>query len=85
MGTGASQLRLAIVVVAALLVYLIGNNTIGLWDRDEPRYAQCSRQMGMMGVLLSWIGCLATGCGDFVVERLTVKSPEFILGQVEGG
>ena len=56
MGTGASQLRLAIVVVAALLVYRIGNNTVGLWDRDEPRYAQTSKQM--------------VQSGDWVVPRL---------------
>ena len=34
---------------AAALVYLIGNARVGLWDRDEPRYAQTSRQMLQSG------------------------------------
>jgi 4-amino-4-deoxy-L-arabinose transferase-like glycosyltransferase len=33
------------VIFCALLVYLTGNALSPLWDRDEPRYAQCSRQM----------------------------------------
>lgn len=49
----------ALLILAALAVYLVGNNTVALWDRDEPRYAQCSRQM------------LQTG--DWVVPRLYDK------------
>jgi 4-amino-4-deoxy-L-arabinose transferase-like glycosyltransferase len=30
-------------------VYLIGNQRVSLWDRDEPRYAQTSRQMLQSG------------------------------------
>ena len=36
---------LALTVFGAMLVYLLGNNSTFLWDRDEPRYAQCSKQM----------------------------------------
>ena len=39
------RLLLAIIIVAAAFLYLIGNGRVSLWDRDEPRYAQCSRQM----------------------------------------
>lgn len=34
-----------VLIVAAVVVYLAGNAEVPLWDRDEPRYAQCSRQM----------------------------------------
>jgi 4-amino-4-deoxy-L-arabinose transferase-like glycosyltransferase len=30
-------------------LYLIGNQRVPLWDRDEPRYAECSRQMLLSG------------------------------------
>ena len=36
---------LALTIVAAAALYLLGNGAVSLWDRDEPRYAQCSRQM----------------------------------------
>ena len=32
-------------IIAAAVVYLFVNGSVSLWDRDEPRYAQCSRQM----------------------------------------
>ena len=32
-------------ILVAFGVYLAGNDAVPLWDRDEPRYAQCSRQM----------------------------------------
>ena len=38
-------LSTAAVLLTALVVYLAGNGSIGLWDRDEPRYAQASREM----------------------------------------
>ena len=49
-------------------VYLIGNNAVSLWDRDEPRYAQASRQM--------------LDSGDWTTPRLLdelrLKKPPFI-------
>jgi 4-amino-4-deoxy-L-arabinose transferase-like glycosyltransferase len=53
-------------IFSALVVYLIGNAQVPLVDRDEPRYAQCSRQM--------------LESGDWVVPRLydelrTAKPP----------
>lgn len=47
--------RIVLVILAAAILYLIGNHRVGLFDRDEPRYAQTSRQM------------LASG--DWVVPR----------------
>jgi len=36
----------ALVIVALTLgLNLLGNNRVGLWDRDEPRYATCTREM----------------------------------------
>ncbi len=43
---------LALLIVAASAVYLVGNGTTALWDRDEPRYAETSRQMLQSG---DWI------------------------------
>jgi 4-amino-4-deoxy-L-arabinose transferase-like glycosyltransferase len=43
----SSRTALAILVCAAL--YLVGNGRVSLWDRDEPRYAQASRQMLQSG------------------------------------
>jgi 4-amino-4-deoxy-L-arabinose transferase-like glycosyltransferase len=33
------------ILLLALIVYLVGNQRVGLWDRDEPRYAECAREM----------------------------------------
>lgn len=53
---------------AILGLYLIGNDSVSLWDRDEPRYAQTSRQM--------------LQSGDWVVPKLLdeprLKKPIFI-------
>jgi 4-amino-4-deoxy-L-arabinose transferase-like glycosyltransferase len=38
-------IRLVILLLAALGLYLVGNASVPLLDRDEPRYAQASRQM----------------------------------------
>lgn len=53
-----SQRYLILVIVAAGALYLIGNDRVGLWDRDEPRYAQTSKQM------------LLSDPPDWVVPRL---------------
>lgn len=37
--------RVAWAVLLAGLVFVLGNGRVGLWDRDEPRYAQTSKQM----------------------------------------
>ena len=37
--------RIAGVMLVAAAVYLVGNGSVALWDRDEPRNAQTSRQM----------------------------------------
>jgi 4-amino-4-deoxy-L-arabinose transferase-like glycosyltransferase len=39
------RLLLFLIILASAGVYLIGNGSVALWDRDEPRYAQTSRQM----------------------------------------
>jgi len=38
-----------LILLAAAALYLIGNASVCLWDRDEPRYAQCSREMLQTG------------------------------------
>ena len=37
--------RIVLVIVAAAAIYLVGNHQVGLFDRDEPRYAQTAKQM----------------------------------------
>jgi 4-amino-4-deoxy-L-arabinose transferase-like glycosyltransferase len=51
-----NRFKISLIVLAALGVYLAGNGRVSLWDRDEPRYAQTSRQM--------------LQSGDWVVPRL---------------
>jgi 4-amino-4-deoxy-L-arabinose transferase-like glycosyltransferase len=36
---------LLLILSAAFSAYLVGNGSVSLWDRDEPRYAECSREM----------------------------------------
>ncbi len=62
----ALMLWIGVVIATSLGLYLIGNDTFSLWDRDEPRYAQCSREM--------------LQSGDWIVPRLygvprTAKPP----------
>lgn len=45
MGKARTVFNFALLFTAAAAVYLIGNSSVPLWDRDEPRYAQCARQM----------------------------------------
>lgn len=47
--TRSFTFRSFLLLAAAACVYLVGNATIALWDRDEPRYAQTSRQMLQSG------------------------------------
>ena len=39
----------ALIVAVALTLNLAGNGRTGLWDRDEPRYATCTREMRQSG------------------------------------
>jgi 4-amino-4-deoxy-L-arabinose transferase-like glycosyltransferase len=41
-------LLISLIAISAI-VYLIGNGRVALWDRDEPRYAETSRQMLQSG------------------------------------
>src|SRR5687767_7946828 len=41
--------KLALVIVAAVAVYLVGIGRVHLFDRDEPRNAQAARQMLQSG------------------------------------
>ena len=54
-----SPRSLVLVIALAATLYLVGNARVALWDRDEPRYAQTSRQM-LQG-------------GDWVVPRFLDK------------
>lgn len=53
---GRSRWHILVILLLAAVVYFAGNASVSLWDRDEPRYAQCSRQM--------------LQSGDWVVPRL---------------
>lgn len=39
----------ALIALLALTINLAGNGRIALWDRDEPRYAGCTREMRLSG------------------------------------
>ena len=41
--------QLALIVFVSLTLNLVGNGRISLWDRDEPRYAGCTREMRASG------------------------------------
>jgi 4-amino-4-deoxy-L-arabinose transferase-like glycosyltransferase len=45
-------LEAAGIVALSLALNLAGNEKVGLWDRDEPRYAACTREMRERG---DWI------------------------------
>jgi 4-amino-4-deoxy-L-arabinose transferase-like glycosyltransferase len=49
MKNGPQALLLSALIIACAVVYLIGNGSVSLWDRDEPRFAQTSRQMLQSG------------------------------------
>ena len=62
------SLRLLLIILTCGALYLVGNARVQLWDRDEPRYAQASRQMA--------------ATGDWVVPQLLdeprIKKPPLI-------
>lgn len=41
--------RFALLILISAAIYLIGNDRVPLWDRDEPRNAQAARQMLQSG------------------------------------
>src|SRR6476620_11558269 len=43
------RFTLPLTIAVAALIYLVGNASIPLWDRDEPRNAQAARQMLQSG------------------------------------
>jgi 4-amino-4-deoxy-L-arabinose transferase-like glycosyltransferase len=47
--TFGSIRNITLIIACAAALYLIGNGSVSLWDRDEPRYAQTSRQMLQSG------------------------------------
>src|SRR4051812_43561148 len=47
--TVGSVRNITLIIVCAAALYLLGNGSVSLWDRDEPRYAQTSRQMLQSG------------------------------------
>jgi 4-amino-4-deoxy-L-arabinose transferase-like glycosyltransferase len=49
MGSRGHGICLVLLILASAAVYLAGNGSVALWDRDEPRYAQTSRQMLQSG------------------------------------
>lgn len=45
----SNSLGILAVIAFAFCVYIVGNEAVALWDRDEPRYAQASREMLQSG------------------------------------
>jgi 4-amino-4-deoxy-L-arabinose transferase-like glycosyltransferase len=46
---GRQVLEGLLILALALTLNLAGNDRVGLWDRDEPRYATCTREMRLRG------------------------------------
>jgi 4-amino-4-deoxy-L-arabinose transferase-like glycosyltransferase len=45
--------EILLILGLSLTLNLAGNDRVGLWDRDEPRYATCTREMAERGDWLS--------------------------------
>jgi len=75
----SSWVEPVVIVILALVLNLAGNDRTGLWDRDEPRYAVCVREMRARGdwvfptfngeprfhkpILIYWLMGLGTALG----------------------
>src|ERR1700733_264337 len=57
-------LILSAILFGSALVYLNGAHRVPLWDRDEPWYAQCSREMLQSG---DWV--VPRFLGDWRAEK----------------
>jgi 4-amino-4-deoxy-L-arabinose transferase-like glycosyltransferase len=82
-----------LLLFAAAALYLVGNGRVALWDRDEPRYAQTSRQMLQSGdwivpkfldeprekkpVFIYW--CQATAMRIFGDEAFAARLPSAVF------
>lgn len=64
-------LSAAIVTVVSSIVYLVGIAAVPVTDRDEPRFAQASRQMAEGDTLGDWIV-------PMVGDRIRLKKPPLI-------
>lgn len=72
-------IEVALLAALTLTINLTGNGRVSLWDRDEPRYAQCTREMQQSGdwirptfngeprhhkpVLIYWLMMIGTAVG----------------------
>ena len=64
-------LSAAIVTIVSGIVYLVGIAAVPVTDRDEPRFAQASRQMAEGDTLGDWIV-------PMVGDRIRLKKPPLI-------
>src|SRR5262249_24715630 len=48
-GVPPAWMQAALIVLVSLCLNLVGNGGTSLWDRDEPRYAGCAREMRATG------------------------------------
>src|SRR4051812_22341595 len=66
--TVGSVRNITLIIICAAALYLLGNGSVSLWDRDEPRYAQTSRQMLQSG---DWVV-------PHLLDEVREKKPVFI-------
>jgi 4-amino-4-deoxy-L-arabinose transferase-like glycosyltransferase len=62
------QFKIILIILGCAAVYLAGNARVSLWDRDEPRYAQTSRQMLQSG---DWVV-------PHLLDKIRTAKPIFI-------